>query len=1176
MPRLQREKADAAIPRVDAALVPRRVVHPFAFAGHLPFVLWLVPRWRPRRIVELGVHTGNSLFAFAQAAAELRADGHPCEVFGVDTWQGDEHSGRYGEEIFAAVSRVAKADHPDGLELVRSTFDDAVSRFEPGSIDLLHIDGFHTYEAVRHDFDSWRDRLSDRGVVLLHDVCVTDRADFGVHRFWEEIRQSHPHATFTHAHGLGVLFTGTKLGVLERRVVETLVSAETFPALAESMATLGRLLVAAPESASEAVSPEAPDPVSHLRGDLAAMAGMLGAMREEAATQDRRQRDQSEAIASLRGELAAAETRREHADRAAETSLREELESARRERDRLQAEALAESNLAAAAEARAVEAIAAANALRDEAEALREARNALEAGLAAAQLAADLERARAVEAIAAANALRDEAEALREARNALEAGLAAAQLAADLERARAVEAIEDRRREAADLRRNLRVAEQRSGDLAESLREGSARLGSLVETCERLRGEAATERAACAGLRDALDARLRERRSLEDRVSGLESLVEALRRSTSWRLTAPLRWIARGFRRDPGEANAATAPARSAKPSLWWSIAHRARRPSTLLRSSRRAFEILRREGPRGVARAIGLARQTHAAGGLSTADLRSLRRPRDPVSSAPKASTPPEAGVGKAGPLVSIVVPVFDTPAAVLREAIESVRRQTWSNWELLLVDDASKAAPVAAILAEAASSDPRIRALRRETNGGISAATNDGLAAASGTWVAFLDHDDLLEPEAIEACVRSLEAAVGDVAYTDQVTVDAEGRPVWAFRKPSWSPAHLRHVMYVGHLLVVRRSLAIEAGGFRSEHDGVQDFEFMLRLGERTDRVVHVPRLLYRWRAIEGSLAAASDAKQGISEKQARAVQAHLERVGTPGEASPDPRRPHRCRIEPALATRPRVSIVIPTKDQPEHIRACLDSIHERTRWPDLEVVLVDTGTTDPQALAAMRKHPAQIVAFDRPFNFSAACNAGAAAATGSILVFLNNDTEVITPEWLDHLVLHLVDEGVGAAGPLLFYPDGTVQHAGVVLGPRGTADHVMRGFPADADGYAGSLSTPREVSAVTGACLAIRRETFERIGGFREAFGTHYQDVDLCLRLRRAGLRIVCTPEARLHHHESPSRGSAYDFLDRLLLLDTWGDLIAAGDPYYPAACSLERLDYSVDPARAEAIL
>ena len=1130
MPRLQRAKADAAIPRVDAALVPRRVVHPFAFAGHLPFVLWLVPRWRPRRIVELGVHTGNSLFAFAQAAAELRADGHPCEVFGVDTWQGDEHSGRYGEGVFETVSRVAKAEHPEGLELVRSTFDDAVARFEPGSIDLLHIDGFHTYEAVRHDFDSWRDRLSDRSVVLLHDVCVTDRADFGVHRFWDEIRAAHPHATFNHAHGLGVLFTGTKLGVLERRVVGTLVSAETFPAFAESMATLGRLLVAAPESAPEAFTPDAPDPVVRLRGDLAAMAGMLGALREQVAAQDLERRRQSESIELLRGELATVADRRDREDRAAVDALREELESVRHDRDRLQADSLAKSDDAAK---------------------------------------------RIADAIAEASLLRGELAESRQARTGLESELAAAERSAAIERRLAAEAIEDRRREAADLRRTLRIAEQRSGDLAESLREGSSRLGSLVETCERLRGETASERAEVSRLRDALEARLRERRLLEERVSGLESLVEALRRSTSWRLTSPLRWIARGFRREAGEANAAAAPARSAKPSLWRAIAHRVRHPSTLVRSSRRAIEILWREGPRGVARAIGVARQTHAAGGLSTADLRSLRRPRDSVSSAPKASSPPGESPDKADPLVSIVVPVFNTPAAVLREAIDSVRRQTWANWELLLVDDASTAAPVAAILAEAASSDPRIRALRRETNGGISAATNDGLAAASGTWVAFLDHDDLLEPGAIEACVRALEAEGGDVAYTDQVTVDAEGRPVWAFRKPSWSPTHLRHVMYVGHLLVVRRSLAVEAGGFRSEHDGVQDFEFMLRLGERTDRVMHVPRLLYRWRAIEGSLAAASDAKQGISEKQARAVQTHLDRIGIPGRASPDPRHPHRCRIAPALTETPRVSIVIPTKDQPEHIRTCLDSIHERTRWPDFEVVLVDTGTTDPQALAAMRKHPARIVAFDRPFNFSAACNAGAAAATGSILVFLNNDTEVITPEWLDHLVLHLVEEGVGAAGPLLLYPDGTVQHAGVVLGARGTADHVMRGFPADSDGYAGSLSTPREVSAVTGACLAIRRETFEQVGGFREAYGTHYQDVDLCLRLRRAGLRIVCTPEARLHHHESPSRGSAYDFLDRLLLLDTWGDAIAAGDPYYPAACSLERLDYSVDSARAEAL-
>jgi O-antigen biosynthesis protein len=199
-------------------------------------------------------------------------------------------------------------------------------------------------------------------------------------------------------------------------------------------------------------------------------------------------------------------------------------------------------------------------------------------------------------------------------------------------------------------------------------------------------------------------------------------------------------------------------------------------------------------------------------------------------------------------------------------------------------------------------------------------------------------------------------------------------------------------------------------------------------------------------------------------------------------------------------------------------------------------------------------------------RPYNFAGAATAGAAAARGEILVFLNNDTTVISPDWLEHLAFHLAAADVGAVGPLLIYPDGSVQHAGVVLGARGTADHVMRRFPADADGYAGSLSCPREVSAVTGACLAIRRDVLDRVGGWNELYATHYQDVDLCLRLGHAGLRCLFTPDVRLVHHESPTRGDRYDFLDRLLLVDTWRDVLAAGDPAYPAACSLERLDYS----------
>jgi GT2 family glycosyltransferase len=272
----------------------------------------------------------------------------------------------------------------------------------------------------------------------------------------------------------------------------------------------------------------------------------------------------------------------------------------------------------------------------------------------------------------------------------------------------------------------------------------------------------------------------------------------------------------------------------------------------------------------------------------------------------------------------------------------------------------------------------------------------------------------------------------------------------------------------------------------------------------------------------------------------------------------------------ITPRLVRFPKVSIVIPTKDRPDLLGPCLDSVLG-SRYPDLEIVVVDTGTTDAGAVEILRSRPVRVVPFTSGFNFSAASNAGAAAATGEVLVFLNNDTTVISPDWLEHLVFHLLVADVGAVGPLLLYPDGSVQHAGVVLGARGTADHVMRRFPADADGYAGSLSCPREVSAVTGACLAIRRDAFVRIGGWNELYATHYQDVDLCLRLRRAGLRIIFTPDARLTHHESPSRGDRYDLLDRLLLIDTWKDELAAGDSAYPAACSLERLDYSPrDPA------
>jgi GT2 family glycosyltransferase len=707
--------------------------------------------------------------------------------------------------------------------------------------------------------------------------------------------------------------------------------------------------------------------------------------------------------------------------------------------------------------------------------------------------------------------------------------------------------------------------------LEEERRDREALFHSLLaDHAARAASAAAAESRATAELearRLDLAAAHAEVASREARITALEATVESLRGSTSWRVTAPLRALSHATREVVRRAHLrerATRGATTIAAALRF-VVRRLASPAIAMRSLSRGVEIVRSGGFTGLIRALQAARRLDASQSAPRALTRTtiVRMPLEPSAERP---TRPKVTEAIAAPLVSVLLPVFETPAAILEATIQSLLDQTMARWELIAIDDASSGPHIPEILARHAARDPRIRFHRRAVNGGISTATNDALARATGDHVALVDHDDLLEPEAIERCIDAIRATGADAVYTDQDTIDDRGRHVWTFHKPDWSPEYLRHVMYVGHLLVVRRSLAVEIGGFSTAFDGVQDFEFMLRLGERTRRIAHVPAVLYHWRATAGSLASAPDAKPGIDQLQARAVQAHLDRLGVSATAAPHERFPHRCVVTPRLVQFPTVSIVIPTKDRPDLIGPCLDSIVARTRYPDFEVVAVDTGTTDPRARAILGDHRIRVVPFTRPFNFSAAANVGAAEARGDIIVFLNNDTTVLSPDWLDHFVFHLAARDVGAVGPLLLYPDGSVQHAGVVLGARGTADHVMRRFPADADGYAGSLSCPREVSAVTGACLAIRRDMLERVGGWNEMYATHYQDVDLCLRLRREGLRCLFTPDVRLIHHESPSRGGRYDFLDRLLLMDTWRDELAAGDPVYPAACSLDRLDYS----------
>lgn len=524
-------------------------------------------------------------------------------------------------------------------------------------------------------------------------------------------------------------------------------------------------------------------------------------------------------------------------------------------------------------------------------------------------------------------------------------------------------------------------------------------------------------------------------------------------------------------------------------------------------------------------------------------------------------------AALGPAPPTIGVVVPVYETPAALLRACVASVLAQAYPAWHLVLVDDGSAAPHLRPLLDRLAGQDPRIRLIRRPANGGISAALNEGLDAVSDDIVAFLDHDDHLTPDALLAVAEAFAAHPDtDAVYTDQLKSDLRGVVREHFFKPDWSPVYLLGVMYVGHLLAVRAPLARDLR-FLSRFDGVQDFEFMLRLSERTGRIRHVPGALYGWRAVPGSVALGVDEKRGIDALQKLAVEEHLGRIGRSWRVESVPERRHRLAIRASDTTpRPPVSIVIPTRDEPEIVGRCLSTIRMLTRYPAFEVLVVDNGTTDPAALAAIAAHADRHIPFDRPFNFSQACNLGAAEASGEVLVFLNNDTEVVDPDWLSDMVAYLEDSGIAIVGPMLLYPDGTVQHAGVVLGARGTADHVMRRFQPHWDGYAGSLAAAREVSAVTGACLMIRRSAFEAVCGFSTDYRKHYQDVDLCLRVRERGASIVCAPQVRLVHHESVTRKAAgYDMGDRAILIDRWHEEIAAGDRFYNPKLDAQTLRY-----------
>jgi GT2 family glycosyltransferase len=507
--------------------------------------------------------------------------------------------------------------------------------------------------------------------------------------------------------------------------------------------------------------------------------------------------------------------------------------------------------------------------------------------------------------------------------------------------------------------------------------------------------------------------------------------------------------------------------------------------------------------------------------------------------------------------PLISLITPVYDPPVDVLQAMIDSVKAQVYPHWELCLADGGSTTPEVRALLEQLGVSDERIKVQFLPENQGISGNSNAAAAMATGEFIQILDHDDVLAPQALFEIASLLsEQPDTDLIYFDEDKLSSDGSVRRdPFFKPDWSPELLISANYLTHSCL-RRSLVQEIGGFDPAMDGAQDWDLVLRFSERTDKIAHVPKVLYHWRQLEVSAAGALDAKPWVFDRQIRCVENHLERRGIANAKAMFPKPGYLRAIWPSAA--PKVSIIIPTKDKVDFLRTTITSLTRRTLYPNYEIIIVDNGSKEAETLAYYKSLSGspniQKVDFDQSFNYSAANNLGARVASGDILLFLNNDVEILHSDWLEEMVRWAELPEMGVVGAKLLYPDNTIQHAGVVVGMEGHASHVFYGVQEYTAGPFGSVDWYRNYSAITGACMMLRREVFEAIGGFDAGFVLAFSDVEICVRAIQQGYRVMYTPFARVRHFEGKSRGDHIPLHDIQVGVDRLLELVRRGDPYF----------------------
>lgn len=942
---------------------------------HVPFGMIIVDLARPKVLVELGTHTGVSYCAFCQAVSSLELD---TTCYAIDTWQGDPHAGEYGPEVLQDLRAHHDPRYNGFSRLVQSTFDDALAQFPDHSIDLLHIDGCHSYDSVKHDFESWLPKLTNRAIVLMHDTNVRER-QFGVWKLWEELRARYPHREFTHGNGLGLLVIDQYPTEAARQLVE--VTNAEWPTLRQFFYQLGSRL-----SVQHALNQN----INWLTNELTLKEQHVRNLQEANMQHEKVINDLLEKTAKQAEQVAAFSERTGQLDREVQRSN--------------------------------------------------------------SQLA---------------------------------------------NRVRAVEVLTGQVRDKDTHIRNL------DGFIAD--REARLReLGSIASDREQLarRLYNIEARASWQLLNRLWQVQMRVAAPSTAQGKAWLAITKGARRLLPRRLINPL----------PASIASGTSGFSTAAPAS-----------ETTPEQNERYVEWLQRNEPS--------ATELHAQ---RTKGLRFTYQP-----------------------LLSIVTPVYDPPVEILRATIASVQAQTYAKWELCVVDGGSTDPSIRTLLNQVAAQDSRIHVTYLKENLGISGNSNAAAALTTGEFIVLLDHDDTLAPNTLFEVTQALNQHPNtDILYFDEDKISEDGKErSEPFFKPDWSPEMLLSANYLMHS-VVRRELFMEVGGFTEGTEGAQDWDLMLRCTEQTSAIVHIPKILYHWRQMIGSTAATYEAKPYVFDNQLRIVKEHLQRQGI---AEAQTRFTSPGSLQALWPTHGSiVSIIIPTKEKVELLRPCLSSLLRLTTYKNFEVILVDNGSQKPNTLAYYEelRHDARVRILDypHPFNYSAANNFGATHATGEILLFLNNDIEILDPDWLEDLVRWSERPDIGAVGAKLLYPDGHIQHAGVIIGMEGHASHVFWGVREQYNGVFGSTEWYRDYSAVTGACLMMRRTLFEEIGRFDENYELAFSDIEICLRAVEAGYRNVYTPFARLRHHEGGSRGQHIPVDDILRGYEHMHVKVEKGDPYF----------------------